>query len=44
MSWTGVSLDTLLRDIDTRAEYVLAFSDGGYSTNLPLDDIRDGKA
>jgi len=25
-------------------EHVLAFSDGGYSSNLPLDDIRDGKA
>src|SRR3954462_11520443 len=43
-SWTGVSLDTLLGDIDTSAEYVLAFSDGGYTTNLPLDDVRDGQA
>ncbi len=43
-TWTGVSLDTLLSDIDTSAGYVLAFSDGGYTTNLPLDDVRDGKA
>jgi len=43
-SWTGVSLDTLLEGVDTNAEHVLAFSDGGYSSNLPLDDIRDGKA
>ena len=43
-SWTGVSLDTLLGDIDTSAAYVLAFCDGGYTTNLPLDDVRDGKA
>ena len=43
-SWTGVSLDTLLSDVETRAQYVLAFSDGGYTTNLPLDDVRDGKA
>ena len=43
-TWTGVSLDTLLDGIDTTAEYVTAFSDGGYTTNLPLDDVRDGKA
>jgi DMSO/TMAO reductase YedYZ molybdopterin-dependent catalytic subunit len=43
-TWTGVSLDTLLDGVDTSAEYLLAFSDGGYTTNLPLEDIRDGKA
>jgi DMSO/TMAO reductase YedYZ molybdopterin-dependent catalytic subunit len=43
-SWTGVSLDTLLDGVDTAANYVLAFSDGGYTTNLPLEDLRDGKA
>jgi DMSO/TMAO reductase YedYZ molybdopterin-dependent catalytic subunit len=42
--WTGVSLDTLLGDVATSAEYVLAHSDGGYTTNLPLEDVRDGKA
>ena len=42
--WTGVSLDVLLDGVDTSAEYVLAFSDGGYTTNLPLEDLRDGKA
>jgi DMSO/TMAO reductase YedYZ molybdopterin-dependent catalytic subunit len=30
--------------VDTSAEYVLAFSDGGYTTNLPLADVTDGKA
>src|SRR4051794_21383751 len=43
-SWTGVSLDTLLSDIDTSAGHVLAFCDGGYTTNLPIDDVRHGKA
>jgi DMSO/TMAO reductase YedYZ molybdopterin-dependent catalytic subunit len=43
-SWTGVSLDTLLDGIDTAADYALAFSDGGYTTNLPLADLRDGRA
>src|SRR5262245_27892156 len=31
-AWTGVSLDTLLDGIETSAEYVLASSDGGYTT------------
>jgi DMSO/TMAO reductase YedYZ molybdopterin-dependent catalytic subunit len=43
-SWTGVSLDALLDGIDTDARYVLAFSDGDYTTNLPLADVTDGKA
>ena len=42
--WTGVSLDTLLDDVETSAEYVTAFSDGGYTTNLPLEDATGGKA
>ena len=43
-SWTGVSLDTLLNDIPTSAEYVTAHSYGGYTTNLPLEDVTGGKA
>jgi DMSO/TMAO reductase YedYZ molybdopterin-dependent catalytic subunit len=43
-TWEGVSLDTLLDGVETAAEYALAFSDGGYTTNLPLEDVRDGKA
>jgi DMSO/TMAO reductase YedYZ molybdopterin-dependent catalytic subunit len=43
-TWRGVSLDTLLDGVDTSAEYVLAFCDGGYTTNLPLEDITGGKA
>jgi DMSO/TMAO reductase YedYZ molybdopterin-dependent catalytic subunit len=39
-----VSLDTLLDGIETSAAYVLASSDGDYKTNLPLEDIRNGKA
>ena len=29
--WRGVSLDTLLQPVETTAEYVLAFCDGGYT-------------
>jgi DMSO/TMAO reductase YedYZ molybdopterin-dependent catalytic subunit len=42
--WTGVSVDTLLDGIDTSAEYVVAFADGDYTTNLPLADVLDGQA
>src|SRR4030088_1663028 len=42
--WEGVSVDTLLEGVETAAEYVMAFSDGGYTTNLPLDDVTGGKA
>jgi len=42
--WEGVSVDTLLDGIATEAAYVLAFCDGDYTTNLPLEDVSDGKA
>ena len=42
--WEGVSVDTLLEDVETSAEYVVAFADGGYTTNLPLTEVQDGKA
>jgi DMSO/TMAO reductase YedYZ molybdopterin-dependent catalytic subunit len=43
-SWRGVSLDTLLDGVEPEADYVLAFCDGGYTTNLPLEDLTGGKA
>ena len=42
--WRGVSVDTLLDGVETAAEYVVAFCDGGYTTNLPLDAVTGGKA
>ncbi|HXE92667.1 MAG TPA: sulfite oxidase-like oxidoreductase [Gaiellaceae bacterium] len=42
--WEGVPIDTLLDGVDTTAEYVVAFCDGGYTTNLPLEDLTEGKA
>ncbi|HMK13002.1 MAG TPA: molybdopterin-dependent oxidoreductase [Acidimicrobiales bacterium] len=42
--WEGVSLDTLLEGVETSAEYAIAFSDGDYTTNLPLQDLKDGRA
>jgi DMSO/TMAO reductase YedYZ molybdopterin-dependent catalytic subunit len=43
-TWEGVSVDTILEGVETSAEYVLAFCDGGYTTNLPLEDVTGGKA
>ena len=42
--WKGVSLDTLLADVETGADFVMAHSYGGYTTNLPLEDLLDGQA
>jgi DMSO/TMAO reductase YedYZ molybdopterin-dependent catalytic subunit len=43
-AWTGVPLDALLDGLDTSAAFVVAHSYGGYTTNLPLDDLTGGKA
>ena len=43
-TWEGVSVDTLLDGVDDDSAYVLAYSYGGYDTNLPRDDVTDGKA
>jgi len=42
--WQAVSIDTLLAQVEHQARYVLAFCDGGYTTNLPLADITGGQA
>jgi DMSO/TMAO reductase YedYZ molybdopterin-dependent catalytic subunit len=42
--WTGVSLDVLLDAVRTDADYLTAWSDGGYTTNLPVEAVTDGKA
>ncbi|MFL5829042.1 MAG: sulfite oxidase-like oxidoreductase [Solirubrobacteraceae bacterium] len=42
--WKGVSVDTLLDGIETEAEYVTAWCDGGYTTNVPLEDLTGGRA
>jgi DMSO/TMAO reductase YedYZ molybdopterin-dependent catalytic subunit len=44
--WKGVSIDTLLEQIELtpKARFVTAFSDGGYTTNLPLPDVVNGQA
>jgi DMSO/TMAO reductase YedYZ molybdopterin-dependent catalytic subunit len=43
-SWRGVPVDALLENVQTEAGYLTAWSDGGYTTNLALDDVTGGKA
>jgi DMSO/TMAO reductase YedYZ molybdopterin-dependent catalytic subunit len=43
-SWRGVSLDTLFEDVETTSDFTMAHSYGGYTTNVPLQDLRDGHA
>ena len=47
-SWEGVSVDTLVTGAAAQgiaqSPYVTAFSDGDYTTNLPLADVTGGKA
>jgi DMSO/TMAO reductase YedYZ molybdopterin-dependent catalytic subunit len=43
-AWRGVRIETLLENVETAAEYVLAHSYGGYTTNVPLEDLLEGQA
>ena len=43
-TWTGVSVETLLEAVEPTGAFALAFCDGGYTTNVPLADLRGGKA
>ena len=43
-TWTGVPVEVLLSDVEVDGEFVVASSYGGYTTNLPLEDLLDGKA
>jgi DMSO/TMAO reductase YedYZ molybdopterin-dependent catalytic subunit len=42
-TWQGVSIQEILRRarVHTAARFVMAHSFGGYTTNLPLADLRD---
>jgi DMSO/TMAO reductase YedYZ molybdopterin-dependent catalytic subunit len=43
-SWRGVSLDVLLEDVEIAADFAMVHSYGGYTTNLPLEDLLDNQA
>jgi DMSO/TMAO reductase YedYZ molybdopterin-dependent catalytic subunit len=45
--WEGVAIDTLLAAAGLReppAPFAMAYCDGGYTTNVPVADLLDGKA
>ena len=42
--WRGVAIDTFFQDIDTNYEFAMVHSYGGYTTNLPLQELVGGKA
>ena len=42
--WRGVPVEALIDQVETEATHVLASSYGGYTTNLPLADLLDGRA
>ncbi len=43
-SFGGVSIDILLDGVEPQGAYAMAYSYGGYTTNLPLSDLTGGKA
>ena len=43
-SFGGVSLDTLLEQAEPLDAYAMVYSYGGYTTNLAIEDLTDGKA
>ncbi len=44
MQWRGVPLDKVFATIETSYDFVMAHSYGGYTTNIPLDELLDGQA
>jgi DMSO/TMAO reductase YedYZ molybdopterin-dependent catalytic subunit len=43
-SFGGVSVDALLDAVEPLGAYAMAYSYGGYTTNVPVEDLTDGKA
>jgi DMSO/TMAO reductase YedYZ molybdopterin-dependent catalytic subunit len=43
-SFGGVSLDTLLEQVQPQGAFAMIYSTGGYTTNLPLADLTGDKA
>jgi DMSO/TMAO reductase YedYZ molybdopterin-dependent catalytic subunit len=43
-SFGGVSVDVLLEAAEPLGAYAMAFSYGGYTTNLPIEDLTGGRA
>ena len=44
MPWRGVPLDRLFADVETSLDFCMVHSFGGYTTNVPLDELLDGQS
>ena len=42
--WRGVPIDNILENVEADGDFVMARSYGGYTTNVPLEDLTNGKA
>ncbi len=43
-NWRGISLDKIFDQVETSRDFVMQYAYGGYTTNVPLEDLLDGKA
>jgi DMSO/TMAO reductase YedYZ molybdopterin-dependent catalytic subunit len=45
-NWEGVSMDHIMEfaQVDKNVTHLIAYSYDGYSTNLPIEDVTNGKA
>ena len=43
-TWRGISLDTIFDQVETSRDFVMEHSYGGYTTNVPLEDLLNGQA
>lgn len=44
MPWRGVPLDRLFAEVETSLDFCTVHSFGGYTTNVPLDELLDGQS
>jgi len=42
--WRGVPIDVLLERVEIQTNFLTAWCDGGYTTNLLLEDVTGGRA
>jgi DMSO/TMAO reductase YedYZ molybdopterin-dependent catalytic subunit len=42
--WRGVSMEAMLSTVESDAPYAMVHSYGGYSTNVPVSDLRGSQA
>lgn len=43
-TWKGIALESFLEHVEANGPYAMVHAHGGYTTNLPLDDLLGGRA